>query len=164
MKIISRILASLILFSAVAFAQTLVQGTSQGSTITASSGVLSISDSGITAVVINGNQTTGSLGNLSLTTGSLVSGDFSGNAVLDAGGEVIIDAPGYLDYVGNFAAGTTWSEFTLANGNHYYELSGGLTSTEGNGAIVCDTDTLAKGKTFNKSANLASCSFSATLN
>jgi hypothetical protein len=158
------VILALSMFSISAFAQTQVNVVSQGKSVSVTaSEALKLTNSPVTAVIVNGVQTTGTLGTLSFTTGTLVSGNFQTGATLGSGGQFIIDAPGYVDYVGNFSS-ASWLELTYANGNHAYQLTGFLTSMEGNGGFICTTDILPKQETFTKSVVMNNCSFGATLN
>ena len=67
-------------------AQTLTQVVSQGADITFTSGTLQVVNSSITAVLINGIQTTANLGTVSLNTAPLISGDLQTGATFGAGG------------------------------------------------------------------------------
>ena len=159
-----RTLLVILALSFSAFAQTQVNVVSQGKSVTATaSETLKLNNSPVITVIINGVQTTGNLGTLSFETPVIESGDFATGATFGSGGVFTVNAPGYLDYIGNFGS-ATWLELTYANGNHSYQLSGPLTSTEGSSAFICTTVIFKNRATFVKSAKIDSCSFVVTLN
>jgi hypothetical protein len=153
----------LILLSTLAFGQTSVDATSQGGPLrSTTTSTLKTTGSPIIAVNINGNLTAGTLGTLSFTTPVLATGNFQTGATFGSGGGFVIDSPGYIDYFAEFSS-ATWSETTLANGTHYYVLSGSLVSTEGNGAFYCVTNNLPDDTQWVKSGTIQSCQFNVTL-
>lgn len=163
MQFLSKILLAFALLTTTMFAQNQVQAVSIGGTLKSTTAdTLKTTSSPITAVIIGGVQTTGALGVLSFTTAPLTSGDFQNGGTFGAGGVFIIDAPGYIDYVGNFSS-AVWIDFKKADGQFIYQLSGNLTSMEGPGSFLCQTKPLPLGKQWVTSA-MESCSFEANLN
>ena len=152
------ILLGILLLSASALAQTYV--TAETGSIHNPRGTAELKLSAeVTAVNINGVLTTGDdLGTFDFTTAALATGDLSTGATFGSGGVVMINAPTYADYIGNFST-AEWVRGELADGLYFYVLSAQFTSTEGTAAMVCKTDNLAKGKVFDTSAKLLECQF-----
>jgi hypothetical protein len=143
-------------------AQTLTQVVSQGADITFTSGTLQVVNSPITAVLINGVQTTASLGTVSLNTATLISGDLQTGATFGAGGTFSIVALGYVNYTGTFTS-AAWTVAVWADGSVSYNLSGSLSSSQGSSNFICTTLDLPVGTTFSGSETLDNCSFGGTL-
>lgn len=158
------LIVALMLLSSFCIGQSAVSITSAGGTVksTATQTLQTPTGSPVIAINLNGTLSTGTLGTLSFETPALSTGDFQTGATFGSGGVFMVNSPGYVDYVGNFS-NATWTENTLANGNHYYSLSGDLTSTEGTGAFVCTTATLPHGNVWSASAKIDNCQVSLNL-
>lgn len=115
----------------------------------------------ITAVVIDGVQTTANLGTISLNTAALFSGDLQTGAMF-GGGTFSIVAPGYVNYTGTFTS-APWTVLVWADSSVSYNLSGSLASSQGSSNFICTTDVLPVGTTFSASEILDNCSFGGTL-
>lgn len=144
-----------------AFADSSVDFTNSGGTLSGDSSGLTLSNSTLIAINgINGLQT-GSLGTLSFSTGALTSGDLQSGATFAAGGNFTITSNtlGTL-FSGSFDGPVTWSLVTLANGTHNYTLSGSISgSWEGMGTVYGATVqlTINTGKGFfNGSTSISS--------
>lgn len=148
-------------------AQTLTQVVSQditqdqAITFTAQN-TLQVANSPITAVVIDGVQTTANVGTISLETAVLTSGDSQTGATFGTGGTFSIVAPGYVNYTGTFTS-AVWTVPVLADGSIFYNLQGALVSSQGSSNFICTTDVLPVGTTFSTSELLDNCSFGGTL-
>jgi PEP-CTERM motif len=148
-----------------AFADSNVDFTNIGGTLTGGPAGLSLS--GSTLAVVNGlnggGVITGSnLGSVSFTTGAFTSGNAQTGGTLAAGGSFTIvgngmnGVPNGTIFSGTFTS-AKWEMVTLANGNHEYALIGAIAGSLGKGAtsqltVVVDTH---KGF-FNGSASLSS--------
>ena len=128
-----------------AFASNSVDFTNSGGTLTGSSAGLSLSGSELIAVSgLNGSGlTTGLLGSVSFSTGSLSSGNLQMGAILNGGGSFTITSNQTIGGVsagvlfsGSFDGPVTWTLITLANGTHNYTLTGTITGTWYNGQTV----------------------------
>lgn len=131
-----------------AFANSSVDFTNSGGSLTSNSttGALSLANSTLIAVnglgglgLITGNN----LGSLTFSTGSLISGSLMGpTATLGGGGSFIITGngtggiPNGVIFNGSFSGNVTWTMITLANGTHNYTLTGSITGTWYTGATV----------------------------
>jgi hypothetical protein len=137
-----------------AFAVKSVRFGNSGGTLAGTSAGLNVTDSEL--VIVNGlkllnggnggDQVTGDLGTVSLSTGRLVSGSSDMGGVF-AGGSFTITGNGQRGipegtiFTGTFRGPVKWTMVTLANGTHAYLLSGSLTGTwytgaTGSGATV----------------------------
>jgi hypothetical protein len=143
-------------------AQTLTQVVSQGSDITFTPDTLQVVNSPITAVLIDGVQTTANLGTISLNTAALISGDLQTGSTFGAGGTFSIVAPGFVNYTGTFTS-AAWAVAVWADSSVSYNLSGSLTSSQGSSNFICTTVDLSVGTTFSGSETLDNCSFGGTL-
>jgi hypothetical protein len=143
-------------------AQTLTQVVSQGADIIFPSNTLQVVNSPITAVLIDGVQTTANLGTISLNTAALASGDLPTGATFGAGGTFSIVAPGYVNYTGTFTS-AAWTLAVWADSSVSYNLSGSLTSSQGSSNFICTTVDLPVGTTFSGSETVDNCSFGGTL-
>jgi hypothetical protein len=122
-----------------AFADTQVDYTNSGGTLSGSNSGLSLS--GSTLIAVNGGLITGNLGTVSFTTGALTSGSLQAGGIFAAGGSFTITgngtngvASGTL-FTGTFSASSPvkWDLVTLANGTHNYTLTGALSGTNNTG-------------------------------
>jgi hypothetical protein len=127
-----------------------------------SQNTLQVVNASITAVVIDGVQTTANLGTMSLNTAILTSGDSQTGAMFGTGGTFSIVAPGYVNYTGTFTS-AVWTVPVLADGSIFYNLQGALVSSQGSSNFICTTDVLPVGTTFSSSETLDNCSFGASL-
>lgn len=133
-----RILLMLVLMMALplaAYANSSVDFTNYGGTLTGSSAGLSLAGSQL--IAMNGIATTGTV---SFSTGALATGDItaaSGPATFAGGGSFVITSNtlGTL-FNGSFDGPVTWTLVTLANGTHNYTVTGSLTGTWINGSTV----------------------------
>lgn len=158
-----KFLLAFLFVSALAFGQTQVYVTTTGGTLKSTTlDTLATSTAAVTSVNINGTLTSGALGTMEFATPVLETGNFQTGATFGVGGQFAINAPGFVDYLGNFSS-ATWTLITAANGTHSYALTGSLTSVEGNGAFYCVTNTLPKDGEWVKSATLSYCQFSVIL-
>lgn len=128
-----------------AFANSSVDFTNSGGTLSGGTNGLSLSSSVLIAVNGLGGMglVTGSnLGSVSFTTGALTSGDLQMGATFAAGGTFVITGngsngiPNEALFTGTFSGPVTWTLVTLANGTHNYTLSGSLTGVWYTGATV----------------------------
>jgi hypothetical protein len=114
-----------------AFANSQVDFTNAGGTLSGSSAGMSLSGSTLIAVNgLTGGRVTGDLGTLGFSTGSLVSGDLQKGATFNGGGSFVITGNGTngihngVIFNGTFSGPVTWTLITLANGTHNYTLTG----------------------------------------
>lgn len=150
------------------FANSAVDYTNSGGTLSGSSSGLSLSGSALIAVnglngggLITGND----LGSISFQTGALASGDLQMGATFAGGGSFTITGngtngiPNGTLFSGSFDGPVTWSLVTLANGTHNYTLMGSLSGTGSGFSIVGVTVqlTINAGKgLFNGSTTISS--------
>lgn len=125
-----------------AFADSGVDYTNSGGTLTGSSSGLSLSGSVLTVVTgLNGGGTiTGTdLGSLSFATGALTSGSLQMGGTFAAGGWFTITGngtngiPNGTLFTGTFSGPVSWTLVTLDNGTHNYTLTGALSGTTNTG-------------------------------
>jgi hypothetical protein len=152
-----------------AFANSGVDFTNSGGTLSGTNSGLSLSGSALVAVngLNGGGLITGSnLGSVSFTTGALTSGSLQMGGTFAAGGSFTITGngsngiPNGTLFTGTFSGPVTWQLVTLANGTHNYILTGVLTGTTGtgfstNGVTVQLTINTGKGF-FNGSTTISS--------
>lgn len=127
-----------------ALADSSIDFTNSGGTLTGNSGGLSLS--GSTLIAVNGlgglGLVTGSLGTLSFSTGTLMSGNLQSGAMFGAGGSFVITGngtsgiPNGVIFNGSFSGPVTWTMVALANGTHNYTLTGTITGTWFTGGTV----------------------------
>src|SRR6516225_8999326 len=120
-----------------AFANSGVDYTNSGGTLSGTNSGLSLS--GSTLAVVNGlnggGLITGVLGTVTFTTGALTSGSLQMGGTFAAGGTFTITGngtngiPNGTIFTGTFSGPVTWTLVTLANGTHNYTLSGALSGT-----------------------------------
>lgn len=155
-----------------AFADSNVDFTNSGGTLTGSSAGMSLSGSVLINVNgLNGLVTGSNLGSLSFSTGALLSGDLQTGAVFGPpeptlGGSFVITGngtggiPNGVIFNGTFHGPVTWALVTLSNGTHNYTLSGDVTGTWYNGSTVSGATiqlTINTGKGFfNGSTDISS--------
>ena len=126
-----------------AFANTSVDFTNSGGSLTGSTAGLSLS--GSTLIAVNGlgslGLVTGNLGTLTFSTGPLASGSLQMGGTF-AGGTFVITGngtngiPNGVIFNGTFSGPVSWTLLTLANGTHNYTLTGSLVGTWDNGSTV----------------------------
>lgn len=151
-----------------AFANSGVDYTNSGGTLSGTSSGLSLSGSTLAAVngLNGGGLITGVLGSVSFTTGALTSGSLQMGGTFAAGGSFSITGNGSNGipngslFSGSFSGPVTWQLVTLANGTHNYVMTGVLVGTTGtgfstNGVTVQLTINTGKGF-FNGSTTLSS--------
>lgn len=125
-----------------AFANSGVDFTNSGGTLSGTNSGLSLSGSALVAVngLNGGGVITGSnLGSVSFMTGALTSGSLQMGGTFAAGGTFTIigngsnGIPNGTLFSGTFSGPVSWQLVTLANGTHNYILTGVLTGTTGTG-------------------------------
>jgi len=151
-----------------AVADSSVDFTNSGGTLTGSNSGFSLSSSTLIAVnglngggLITGNN----LGSITLTTGALSSGSLQMGGTFASGGTFTITGngsngvPNGTIFNGTFNGPVTWTLVTLANGTHNYTLSGTLTGLLGSastsGVTIQLTINTGKGF-FNGSTQISS--------
>jgi len=127
-----------------AFADSQVDFTNHGGTLSGSSAGMSLT--GSTLVAANGmgglGLAAGNLGTLSFSTGSLASGSLQMGGTFNGGGSFVITGNGTngihngVIFSGSFSGPVTWTLVTLANGTHNYTLTGTVTGTWFTGSAV----------------------------
>ena len=124
------------------FAGSSIDYTNSGGTLSGSSAGLSLSGSVLIAVngLNGGGLLTGSnLGNVSFTTGALISGSLQMGGTFAGGGTFTITGNGSNGvpdgalFTGSFSGPVTWTMVTLSNGTHNYTLSGSISGWTGSG-------------------------------
>lgn len=150
-----------------ALADSGVDFTNSGGTLTGSNSGFSLSGSTLIAVngLNGGGLITGNLGSVTFTTGALTSGSLQMGGTFASGGTFTITGngtngvPNGTIFSGTFSGPVSWTLVTLANGTHNYTLSGALTGTLGtastNGVTVQLTINTGKGF-FNGSTSISS--------
>jgi hypothetical protein len=127
-----------------AFANSNVDFSNVGGTLTGSSSGLALS--GSTLVAVNGfnggGLVTGSLGSVAFSTGSLATGSLQMGGTFAAGGTFTIAGngsngiPNGTIFSGTFSTPAVWTLVTLPDGSHNYTLTGTITGTWITGATV----------------------------
>ena len=117
-----------------AFADSSIDFTNAGGTLSGGSSGLTLSDSTLIAI---GSQHGNDLGTLSFSTGALTSGNLQTGATFAGGGSFMIvsNTNGTL-FNGSFDGPVTWALVTLANGTHNYTLTGSISGSWKNGSTV----------------------------
>jgi hypothetical protein len=121
-----------------AFANTSVDFTNHGGTLSGTSAGLSLS--GSTLIAVNGlgslGLVTGSdLGSMTFSTGALTSGSLQMGGTFASGGSFTITGngsnglPSGTIFNGSFTGPVTWTLVTLANGTHNYTLTGSISGS-----------------------------------
>ncbi len=153
-----------------AFADNSVDFTNSGGLLSGTSAGLTLTGSELIAVNgLNGaGLTTGDLGAITFSTGTLASGSLQMGGTFNGGGTFVItgngsqpNIPNGTIFSGSFTGPITWTLVTLANGTHNYTLTGSISGTwEGSGKIVDGATvqlTINTGKGFfNGSTNISS--------
>lgn len=124
-----------------AFANSGVDFTNSGGTLSGTNSGLSLSGSTLAAVngLNGGGLVTGVLGSVSFTTGALTSGSLQMGGTFAAGGSFTVmgngsnGIPNGALFSGTFSGPVSWQLVTLPNGSHNYILSGVLTGTTASG-------------------------------
>jgi PEP-CTERM motif len=146
-----------------AFANSGVDFTNSGGTLSGTNSGLSLSGSVLVAVngLNGGGLITGSnLGSVTFSTGALTSGSLQMGGTFAAGGSFTITGngtngvPNGTLFAGTFSGPVTWQLVTLANGTHNYILTGQLTGSA-SGVTVQLTVNTGKGF-FNGSTQISS--------
>jgi hypothetical protein len=165
-------LAALVLLAASAFSQTTVSIATVGAVLSSNTpGVLQLPEyqcrqcgSPIIAVVVNGQFILDPIptGFLELATPALETGDLQTGATFGQGGNLIVHCDStcdewYASYSATFTS-AIWHKLTLANGDHYYQLMGNVTSSQGDGVFICTTDVLSGGKEWDTHMTINQCS------
>ena len=125
-----------------AFANSSVDFTNTGGTLSGSNSGLTLTGSTLTAVnglngggLITGNN----LGSVTFSTGALASGSLQTGGTFAAGGSFTITGngsngvPNGVLFTGTFSSPVTWTMVTLADGSHNYVMTGVLSGTMANG-------------------------------
>jgi PEP-CTERM motif len=128
-----------------AFANTSVDFTNSGGTLTGTTAGMSLSGSTLIAVkgfdglgLVTGNN----LGSLSFTTGAMTSGTLAMGGMFNGGGSFMITGNGTdglptgTIFNGSFDGPVIWTVITLTDGTHNYTLSGSITGTWIGGSTV----------------------------
>jgi hypothetical protein len=151
-----------------AFADSGIDYTNSGGTLTGSNSGLSLSGSVLSVVngFNGGGKVTGDLGTLSFTTGALLTGSLQTGGTLDGGGSFVImgngtnGIPNATLFSGTFTGPVTWTELTGADGNHWYTLMGAVQGTTNTGFSTVGATvqlTISTGKSaFNGSTMISS--------
>ena len=157
----------LLSFPVATFANSSVDFSNVGGTLSGTNSGLSLSGSTLTSVngLNGGGLITGNLGSVSFSTGAVLSGSLSMGGTLAGGGSFTITGngtngiPNGTIFSGSFNGPVTWSLVTLSDGTHQYTLSGVLVgSLEGeatNGVTLQLTVNTGTGY-FNGSTTLSS--------
>ena len=142
-----------------AFANSGIDFTNSGGTLSGTNSGLSLSGSTLAAVngLNGGGLITGNLGSVTFSTGALTSGSLQMGGTFAAGGTFTVTGngsngiPNGVLFSGTFSGPVTWQLVTLANGTHNYILTGVLSGTTGAGFStngVTDQLTINTGKGF----------------
>lgn len=139
---LSCLFASLMI-PATSFADSSVDFSNIGGTLTGSTSGLSLSGSTLVAITgFGGGIVTGDLGTVSFSTGALSGGSLQMGGTFAAGGSFTIQGngsngvPNGTLFSGSFSGPSTWALTTLANGTHSYTLTGTLTGTSEGTPVV----------------------------
>ena len=144
-----------------AFANSSVDYTNRGGTLTGGPGGFTLSGSILQAA---GSAVGSNLGSVSFTTGAFISGNAQMGGTLAPGGSFTITGngtngvPNGVIFNGTFSSSNpvTWALTTMANGTHSYTLTGAIDSPSGQvGATVQLSVNTGKGF-FNGSVGLSS--------
>jgi hypothetical protein len=124
------------------FADSGVDYSNAGGTLTGSNSGFSLSGSTLIGVVDGSGMVTGDLGTVSFTTGALTSGNLQTGGTFAAGGTFDISGngtngvPNGTLFSGSFSGPVTWAITTLGNGTHNYTLTGAITGTANGQAVA----------------------------
>jgi hypothetical protein len=142
-----------------AYADSTVDVSNRGGTITGNASGLSLSGSTLWAY---GSAVGSNLGTVTFTTGAFISGNAQMGGTLAAGGSFTITGngtngvPNGVIFSGSFTGPVTWAVQPLANGTHTYTLSGAIADASGRvGATAQLTGNSGKGF-FNGTLSLSS--------
>jgi hypothetical protein len=114
-------------------------------TIDTKDGLLTGSNAGLVdrmSEVINATGFTGDLGNITFSTGKLISGSLQQGGEFAAGGTFTFTGNGFdrthrgIDFTGTFSGPVSWTLVTLSNGTHEYTITGKLSGTWFSGQSV----------------------------
>jgi hypothetical protein len=168
MKKILLLVALALAMPAAVFANSTVDFSNGGGTLTGSTSGLTLTGSvlfGVNGLGGGGLITGTDLGSVSFSTGALVSGSLQMGGTFAAGGNLSITGnglngvPNGVIFSGTFSSPVQWQLVTLANGTHNYTLTGTLTGTLGGyatqGVTVQLTINTGKGF-FNGSTKISS--------
>jgi hypothetical protein len=149
------------------FANSSVDFTNSGGTLSGNNSGLSLSNSTLTSVngLSGGGLITGNLGSIAFSTGGLSSGSLAMGGTFAGGGSFTITGngtngiPNGVIFAGTFNGPVTWTLVTLSDGTHSYTLTGvlagSLLGVPTNGVTVQLTVNTGTGF-FNGSATLGS--------
>jgi hypothetical protein len=132
-----------------AYADSSVDLTNRGGTITGNAAGLSLTGS---TLISFGSAVGSNLGSVTFTTGAFTSGDAQIGGTLGAGGTFTVmgngtnGVPNGTIFSGSFTSGT-WTKVDLANGTHDYILSGALVDSHGKVGLTTQL-TVNTGKGF----------------
>jgi hypothetical protein len=135
-------LLACLMIPAASFADSSVDFSNMGGTLTGSTSGLSLSGSTLVAITGFGGTVTGDLGTVSFSTGALSGGSLEMGGTFAAGGSFSISGngsngvPNGTLFSGSFSGPATWALTTLANGTHSYTLTGTLTGTSDGTPVV----------------------------
>jgi hypothetical protein len=124
------------------FADSGVDYSNAGGTLTGSNSGFSLSGSTLIGVVDGSGMVTGDLGTVSFTTGALTGGNLQTGGTFAAGGTFDISGngtngvPNGTLFSGSFSGPVTWAITTLGNGTHNYTLTGAITGTANGQAVA----------------------------
>jgi hypothetical protein len=142
-----------------AYADSSVDLTNRGGTITGNAAGLSLSGS---TLISYGSAVGSNLGTVTFTTGAFTSGDAQMGGTLAAGGSFTITGngtngvPNGVIFSGTFTGDVSWTPTLLANGTHTYTLKGAIADASGRvGATAQLTVNTGKGF-FNGTVDLSS--------
>jgi hypothetical protein len=175
MKTLFRTLLALLAFSVAALAQTTIALTAYTKAIVSNpSGNpgqydLKLTGSEVSSISIDGYPFVGNEGIMTFTTGYGVApadnSIFPLGGTFGVGGEFFVDAPGLVDFMGNFE-NATWSYYQDPNDRDFYVylLTATITSTESSqgGTLACATAPNAE--MFDTQRAIQSCNLTVTLN
>jgi hypothetical protein len=118
---------------AASFADSSVDFSNSGGTLTGSSSGFNLSGSTLIGIIGGGGTVTGNLGTVAFSTGTLSTGSLEMGGTFAAGGSFAITGngtngvPNGTLFSGSFSGPVTWSLVNLSNGTHSYTLTGTLT-------------------------------------
>jgi hypothetical protein len=124
----------LLSFPIATFANSGVNFTNSGGTLSGTNSGLTLSGSTLSSVsgLNGGGLITGNLGSITFSTGALLSGSLTMGGTLAGGGSFTITGngtngiPNGLIFSGSFNGPVVWSLVTLSDGTHSYTLTGAL--------------------------------------
>lgn len=132
-----------LMIPAASFADSSVDFSNSGGTLTGTSSGLNLSGSTLIAVIQGGTPlATGNLGTVTFSTGGLSTGSLTMGGTFDAGGAFTVTGngtngvPSGTLFSGSFSGPSSWALVTLANGTHSYTLTGTLTGTADGASVA----------------------------